>query len=183
MVDDATSEAPAPLPRCMWCSAELPSDSEVTCPSCGATLIGEGESLVPGVTAIDAQAIVRNTQAAKTKSRSRLMSWISGEYDEGPDGPSPPGSVSLPSPEVRREMLRLEIEAEVANLQAEAESIASENAVEQLIPIEVLNAPYPSATGVAASPSPGETAPEPDAAAQDAGDADDAAPTEDRPAS
>lgn len=54
MVDEATSGASAPLPRCMWCSAQLPSDSEVTCPSCGATLIGEGgESLVPGVTAID----------------------------------------------------------------------------------------------------------------------------------
>jgi hypothetical protein len=189
MVDDATSDAPAPLPRCMWCSAELPSDNEVTCPSCGATLIGEGESLVPGVTAIDAQAIVRNTQAAKTKSRSRLMAWLSGEYDEGPDGPSPPGSVSLPSPEVRREMLRLEIAAEVANLQAEAESIASENAVEQLIPIEVLNAPYPAATGAAAAGSPAEAAPEADAAAADAAvavdpaDAADAAPTEDKPAS
>lgn len=127
----------------MWCSAELPSDSEVTCPSCGATLIGDGEPLVPGVTAIDAQAIVRSAQTTKTKSRSRLMSWISGEYDDGGDGPAPPGSVSLPSPEVRREMLRLEIEAEVANLQAEVESIASEAAVESLIPIEVLNAPLP----------------------------------------
>lgn len=127
----------------MWCSAELPSDNEVTCPSCGATLIGEGDSPVPGVTAIDAQAIVRNAQVAKTKSRSRLMSWISGEYDDGGDGPAPPGSVSLPSPEVRREMLRLEIEAEVANLHAEAEAIASAAAVESLIPVEVLNAPYP----------------------------------------
>lgn len=185
MVDDATSDAPAPMPRCMWCSAELPSDNEVTCPSCGATLIGEGESLVPGVTAIDSQAIVRNTQAAKTKSRSRLMAWLSGEYDEGPDGPSPPGSVALPSPEVRREMLRLEIAAEVANLQAEAESIASEAAVEQLIPIEVLNAPYPAATGAAASGRPDETAPGADAAAEGTGDVADtaeAAPTEDKPA-
>lgn len=189
MVDDATSDAPAPLPRCMWCSAELPSDNEVTCPSCGATLIGEGESLVPGVTAIDAQAITRNTQATKTKSRSRLMAWLSGEYDEGPDGPSPPGSVSLPSPEVRREMLRLEIEAEVANLQAEAESIASENAVEQLIPIEVLNAPYPSASRAVAATSTDETATEADggdhgaAGVTDAAEAADAAPSEDNPAS
>jgi hypothetical protein len=136
----------------MWCSAELPSDSEVTCPSCGATLIGEGEGLVPGVTAIDSEAIVRNTQAMKTKSRSRLMSWLSGEYDEGGDKPAPPGSVSLPSPEVRREMIRLELEAEVANLQAEVESIASEAAVESLIPIDILNAPYPAATATAAPP-------------------------------
>ena len=104
----------------MWCSAELPSDHEAACPSCGATLIGEGESLVPGVTAIDTQAIVRSAQTTKTKSRSRLMSWLSGEYEDS-DKPAPPGSVSLPTPEVRREMLRLEIEAEVANLNAEVE--------------------------------------------------------------
>ena len=175
MVDEATSGASAPLPRCMWCSAQLPSDSEATCPSCGATLIGEGgESLVPGVTAIDSQAIVRSTTAAKTKSRSRLMSWISGEYDEG-EKPAPAGSVSLPSPEVRREMLRLEIEAEVAHLQAEAESIASENAVEQLIPLDVLNAPYPVAAAATQSP---DTA----VAIEATSDATDAAPAEAAPA-
>ena len=143
MVDEPTTDASAQKPRCVWCSAELPSDHEAACPSCGATLIGEGESLVPGVTAIDTQAIVRSAQTTKTKSRSRLMSWLSGEYDDS-DKPAPPGSVSLPTPEVRREMLRLEIEAEVANLNAEVESIASEAAVESLIPIEILNAPYPS---------------------------------------
>jgi rRNA maturation endonuclease Nob1 len=150
MVDELTTGASAPKPRCVWCSAELPSDHESACPSCGATLIGEGESLVPGVTAIDTQAIVRSTQASKTKSRSRLMSWLSGEYDES-DKPAPPGSVSLPTPEVRREMLRLEIEAEVANLNAEVESIASEAAVESLIPIEILNAPYPGGASAASS--------------------------------
>ncbi len=181
MVDEMTPEAPAPPPRCMWCSAELPSDSEVACPSCGATLIGEGESQVPGVTAIDAQAIVRSTQAAKARSRSRLMSWLSGEYDEGMDKPSPPGSVSLPSPEVRREMLRLEIEAEVANLQAEAEAIASEAAVEQLIPIEILNAPYPSAPRAAPPPDTGDASSDapPDATA-DTTPAE-SGPAEDRP--
>ncbi len=155
MVDELTSGASASQPRCVWCSAELPSDHEAACPTCGAKLIGDGENLVPGVTAIDAQAIVRSTQSAKTKSRSRLMSWLSGEYDEGSDRPAPPGSVSLPTPEVRREMLRLEIEAEVANLHAEVEAIASENAVESLIPIEILNAPYPSAMA-AASPDAGQ---------------------------
>ena len=64
MLDDVTTEASAPLPHCMWCSAELPSDHEVTCPSCGATLIGEGDTPVPGVTAIDAEAIVRGTRGA-----------------------------------------------------------------------------------------------------------------------
>ena len=183
MVDEATTGASAPLPRCMWCSAQLPSDSEVTCPSCGATLIGEGESLVPGVTAIDSQAIVRSATATKTKSRSRLMSWLSGDYDEG-EKPAPPGSVSLPSLEVRREMLRLELEAEVAHLQAEAESIASENAVEQLIPLDVLNAPYPVAAPQAEAPEAVDAprAPVANEATAATPDSADPAPVEDAPA-
>lgn len=140
MLDDVTTGASAPLPRCMWCSAELPSDHEVTCPSCGATLIGEGDTPVPGVTAIDAEAIVRGTRGVGAKPRSRLMSWISGEYDEEADKPAPPGSLSPPPPEVRREMLRLELEAQVANLQAEAGAIAAEAAVESGMPIEMADA-------------------------------------------
>lgn len=119
----------------MWCSAELPSDSEVTCPSCGATLIGEGDKQVPGVTAIDAEAIVRSV--TKPKSRSRLISWISGESDDDADKPAPPGSLAPPPPEVRREMLRLELEAQVANLQAEADAMVAEAAVESGKPIEI----------------------------------------------
>ena len=140
MLDDVTTDASAPLPRCMWCSAELPSDHEVTCPSCGATLIGEGDTPVPGVTAIDAEAIVRGTRNTGARPRSRLMSWISGEYDEEADKPAPPGALSPPPPEVRREMLRLELEAQVANLQAEAGAIASEAAVESGMPIEIPDA-------------------------------------------
>ena len=136
MLDDATTGASASLPRCMWCSAELPSDNEVTCPSCGATLIGEGDTQLPGVTAIDAEAIVRAGRPIKTSSRSRLMSWISGDYDDDADKPAPPGSLSPPPPEVRREILRLELEAQVANLQAEADSMAAEAAVESGVPID-----------------------------------------------
>ena len=95
MLDDATTGASTPLPRCMWCSAELPSTSEVTCPTCGATLIGEGDNQVPGVTAIDAEAIIRANRDAKPRQRSRLMSWLSGEYPEE-DRPAPPGSLDPP---------------------------------------------------------------------------------------
>jgi hypothetical protein len=71
------------------------------------------------------------------------MSWISGEYDEEADKPAPPGSLSPPPPEVRREMLRLELEAQVANLQAEAGAIAAEAAVESGFPIDVADAEPP----------------------------------------
>jgi len=129
MLDDALTGASTPLPRCMWCSAELPSDHETTCPTCGATLVGEGDSQVPGVTAIDAEAIIRAGRDVKPRQRSRLMSWISGEYPED-EAPAPPGSLDPPSADVRREMLRLELEAQVANLQAEAGAMAAEQAVD-----------------------------------------------------
>ena len=162
MLDDVTTGTSAPLPRCMWCSAELPSASEATCPSCGATLIGEDDEPVPGVTAIDAEAIVRGAREARTKPRSRLMSWISGEYEEGED-PAPPGSLSPPPPEVRREMLRLELEAQVANLQAEATSMAAEQAVESGLPLDANGAPVEGAVAGAAVTSDGAPPSMPDA--------------------
>jgi hypothetical protein len=161
MLDDASTGASAPLPRCMWCSAELPSATEVTCPSCGATLIGEGDNQVPGVTAIDAEAIIRNARAAKPKQRGRWMSWISGEYGDE-DKPDPPGSLSPPPPDVRREMLRLELEARVANLQAEAGAMAAEAAVESGTMIDLPDID-PSAVAEAALPD--VPAPAEDAAA------------------
>jgi hypothetical protein len=170
MLDDATTGASAPLPRCMWCSAELPTATEVTCPSCGATLIGEGDNQVPGVTAIDAEAIIRSARAPKPKQRGRWMSWISGEYAEE-DRPAPPGSLSPPPPDVRREMLRLELEARVANLQAEAGAMAAEAAVETGTPIELPDID-PSAVAEAALPdlppaADGESAAEPSGANPD----------------
>lgn len=146
MVDDVTPDASAPVPRCMWCSAPLPSDSETSCPSCGATLIDEGDRQVPGVTAIDAEAIVRGVRTTRPKSRSRLMSWISGEYTEE-EKPAPPGSLAPPPPEVRREMLRLEIAAEVANLQAEAGAMAAEAAIESGEPIDLSAIEVPAEAG------------------------------------
>ena len=130
MLDDVTAEPVVPAPRCTWCSAELPSNHETVCPSCGATLLGDGETQVPGLTAIDAEAILRNARATKTKPRSRLMSWISGEYDEDEGATAPPGSLAPPPAAVRREILRLELEAEVANLQAEADALMAEAGLE-----------------------------------------------------
>ena len=132
MLDEATTGGSALTPRCNWCSAPLPSDHETVCPSCGATLLGDGDTSVPGLTAIDAEAILRNARAAKAKPRSRLLGWISGEYDDDRSGPAAaPGSLAPPPADVRREMLRLELEAQVANAQAEVESMVADAAVEE----------------------------------------------------
>jgi hypothetical protein len=143
MLDDATTGAAPAAPRCNWCSAVLPSDHETTCPSCGATLVADGEASVPGLTAIDAEAILRNARNAKAKPRSRLLGWISGDYDAGDEPAPPPGSLAPPDEAVRREMLRLELEAQVANAEAEVGAMAADAAVEEgrsLAPVDAVSA-------------------------------------------
>jgi hypothetical protein len=137
MPDDLTAGELTPAPRCTWCSAVLPPDHGPTCPSCGATLIGEGDTAVPGLTALDADAILRNARTGgKPKSRGRLLSWISGDYPNEEGSDAAPGSLSPPPVEVRREMLRLELEAQVANAQAEVEAMAADAAIETGTPLK-----------------------------------------------
>ena len=81
------------------------------------------------------------------------MSWISGEYTEE-EKPAPPGSLAPPPPEVRREMLRLEIAAEVANLQAEAGAMAAEAAIESGEPIDLSAIEVPAEAGTADDAAP-----------------------------
>ena len=56
------------------------------------------------------------------------MAWLSGDTEE----PLPPGAsdaLAPPEPAVRREMLRLQLEAELSERTAEVESIVSDQAV------------------------------------------------------
>jgi hypothetical protein len=113
---------------CPWCSAAL-KPGMATCPSCGAILTSEGDPDLPGVTAVD-QAVLRGDKK-QPAGRNRLLSWISGEYpDAGAPEVADAQALAPPEPDVRREITRLTLEAEVANLQAEADSILSEAAVE-----------------------------------------------------
>ena len=171
MPDDVTTGGSVAAPRCNWCSAVLPSDHETTCPSCGATLIGEGGDAVPGLTAIDAEAILRSARAAKAKGRSRLLGWISGDVDDDMGTTAAPGSLAPPDADVRREILRLELEAQVANAQAEVESMAADDAVERGLPLAAATASGPTE---AADPVP--DVPGPDATSEPAADAHDEAP-------
>jgi hypothetical protein len=131
MADDRSSEMAASDVRCPWCSAPLASADDITCRSCGATLTAETEPQVPGVTAIDAEAIVRGVRATSPPRRSRLLSWISGDVAEDEEStPTAHGSLTPPPVEVRREILRMELEAEISDLQAEAGSILADDEVE-----------------------------------------------------
>lgn len=112
---------------CPWCSATL-TEGATECPSCGANLVPDGDPDVPGVTAVDAASIIRSKTASQP--RSRLLSWISGEYSSDLPSKAEAQAIAPPDPAVRREILRLELEAEVANLQAEADALLSEAAAE-----------------------------------------------------
>jgi hypothetical protein len=97
---------------CPWCSASVPVAAS-TCPSCGAALRDASSSDIAGVTQIDPSAVLRT----KRIKRSGLAAWLVGEREE--DEPSI-GKVEPPSEEVRREMLRLELAAIDAELDAKA---------------------------------------------------------------
>jgi hypothetical protein len=126
MVEPSNSADAGAAPVCPWCSAPLSAADADTCPSCGAALKGEVAEQLPGLTAIDADAIVRAKKPPKP--RSRLLSWLSGETDDETFRPGDAKAVAFPDLDVRREMLKLEIEADLANLQAEADAILSDAA-------------------------------------------------------
>ena len=125
---DASPPADHPTPSvCPWCSTPLSPDA-VTCPSCGAALTGDEEPHVPGVTAIDQKSAAAKRRP--TKSPSRLMAWIAGDTQDDIPSEAEILAIAPPDLEVRRAILRLELEAEVAHLQAETDAILAEAVAE-----------------------------------------------------
>ena len=123
-----------PVSRCPWCSSPLPATGGEPCPECGATLTAADgtEPQLPGVTTIDAQAILR-ARSEVARPRSRLLSFITGEAPDEP-GADSPGSVAPPSDEVRREMRRLAMDAARAELEAEVSMLQAQAALEGRLP-------------------------------------------------
>jgi hypothetical protein len=161
MVDDLQAQSVA-VEHCSWCSAEI-APALPTCPACGATLTGDSDATLPGVTALDPEAIARAKRPATPQRRNRILSWISGDYDDGVEVAAPPGSLAPPPLEVRREMLRLELAAEVASLQAQNDALVAEAELEARG-----SAPTPQAASAAPEPEP---EPEPAATAEPVGTA------------
>lgn len=131
MLDDSVPASGVRTSICPWCSATYPGEPD-TCPSCGAALAVDPavDPTLPGLTAIDPEAILR-AKAPAAKPRNRLLSWISGEYPDEAGTVAEEGALAPPPVEVRREMLRLALAAEVANLQAEADSFMADVAADQ----------------------------------------------------
>ena len=177
---------------CPWCSATVTAETE-TCPSCGAVLLSDGEPVLPGVTAVDDKVLRGET---RPQPRSRLLSWISGEYPDEETTPVDAQAIAPPDPEVQREIRRLAIEAEVANLTAEVEARRIEAVVEQQLDAEAEvegdaegevadvadEAPDAGAVAAAGAAEPTDGAPEStDVAAADSTEADADRPTEAAP--
>ena len=96
---------------CPWCSATVASDA-AKCPSCGASLRDAAEGDVLGVTQIDLAA---TSKLARMKP-GRLAGWLGA--DTTTENPALTGRIEPPSEEVRREMLKLELAAIDAELEA-----------------------------------------------------------------
>jgi RNA polymerase subunit RPABC4/transcription elongation factor Spt4 len=106
---------------CPWCSAAVPVEA-ATCPSCGASLREAAAGDILGVTQVDPAAISRS----KGIRSARLAGWLGGDQ---PIGDTLGGKVEPPSEEVRREMLRLELAAIDAELEAKAKEAAAQQAL------------------------------------------------------
>lgn len=128
-----------PTPRCPWCSAELPAGDLETCPSCQATLSSPSgaEPDIKGVTSLDPLAIIQ-ARAEVARPRNRIMSFITGDTTGNVDPAANASSFAPPPAEVRREMRRLEIEAEVADLEAESVALKTDVVVEMGISLSAL---------------------------------------------
>jgi hypothetical protein len=157
-----------PIARCPWCSAALPDPDANQCPSCQAQLTSTtgSEPQLPGVTTLDAEAILK-ARAEVARPRSRLFSFITGEAPPETGAPASPTSLAPPSDDVRREMLRLQIEAEVADLEAESVALKSDVLAEQGISLAALAAADSAgdAPGSAATAGDASAGPAPAAAA------------------
>ncbi len=133
MTDHEPPEIPLPPPadpgaRCPWCSAPVATPDAVTCGSCGATLHGDAEIEVPGVTAIDGQHALHASAPRKVR-RTFGSLFVGGDDAIPPPAAAELPALAMPDADVRREMLRIRMDAELADLTARVEALAAERGV------------------------------------------------------
>ncbi len=113
---------------CPWCSAAVdPGAGDL--PVVRRDPRSEEERDVPGVTAVDATICAARSDAGPLAEPAPVLDQrrVPGG---APRRRQSAQALAPPDPEVQREILRLELEAEVANLQAEADALLSEAVVE-----------------------------------------------------
>lgn len=122
----SSSADPPVTSICPWCSAALPVADVAVCPSCEAHLVEDADVALPGVTAVD-PALLAAAAAPHKVTRTFGALLVRSDDDEIP----PPTEAEMPALarpdlEVRREMLRLELEARLTALRAEAAAMEAE---------------------------------------------------------
>jgi hypothetical protein len=85
---------------------------------------------VPGVTSIDAEAVLRGRSTVRP--RGGILGMLSGETGDTVEAPSAAEMSSLAPPpvDVRMEMIRLELDAERQRIEAEAAGMAADAVVD-----------------------------------------------------
>ncbi len=118
-----------PITHCPWCSAQLPDPAIGRCPSCDAALTAAADAPtdIKGVTTLDTEAILRaRSEISRPQRGNRLLSFITGEMPVDTSTPANPEVFAPPPNDVRREMLRLQLEAERAELVAETVALKAD---------------------------------------------------------
>src|SRR4029079_19655856 len=114
MVDDTRATEPAGS-ICPWCSATYTGETETCRSRCAALAVDPTtDAAPPGLTAIDAAAIVR-AKTPVARPRSRVLSWMRSEHPDETPSAADACALGPPDADVRREILRLALEAELAN--------------------------------------------------------------------
>src|SRR3954469_20082179 len=137
---------------CPWCSAAVTPETAV-CPSCLAILRSDEEHDLPGVTSVDAASLLTR----RAPQRSKLLAWLGGDEVEPPATIAEVDAIARPDEDVKREILRLELEERIPNLQAEADSILSDALVEGRV-ADLPDGLRPLVDAEAAAETPAETA-------------------------
>ena len=153
MVDSTHLPDESPDIACPWCSTAVTAET-APCPTCDAILNSDEEHHLPGVTAIDA-AIARGEK--RPPQKGRFLSWFGGESPDEPTTPTDPQAIAPPDDDVQREILRLQLAAQISNLQAEADSILSDALVEGRV-ADLPDGLRPLAAAEASAETPAETA-------------------------
>jgi hypothetical protein len=154
----AKQQSPDDSTTCPWCSASIPAEA-ARCPSCGAALRDGADGDVLGVTQVDLAATSR---LARVKQPGLVATWLGAERTT--DNPELSGRIEPPSEEVRKEMLKLELAAIDAEIEAKTAQLEAERA---LAPDDAPAAPAADAPAAPAADGPAATAPESPVAPED----------------
>ncbi len=123
----------------------------MTCGACGATVKGDAALEIPGVTALDAQHASRAVTPRKVRRTFGAL-FVGGDDEILPPAEAELPALAPPDAEVRREMLRLQMDAELVKLTARAAALAAEKGIP--FPAVPAGAPGPGVAPETVSPQP-----------------------------